>query len=470
MPVPPVPAMTTPAVPSSAHLPQLAQPIVPLPAAGEPPRRPSGRVPLPPPRQQARDTAPDAGLEQAFAARSDGESIVSGTEATVAAPPRPAPEVAELSTKALAEGADQLRTQWRLRRPTFPTRVFTPPDVTAMPKCPHSGLVAQARYTVAVLRARRVRRKAIAQLELGVVQETTALELVLGDLGRAARAAGVSNKALDEENNAITRAEQARETHGQKSVEITTRRNDEMARSSEVEHERLTQVSDAERRLAAAEREYERLDGERRKLRDHAKELGSRAAAYEKSATKREQEAARLGASDAATQLRHTVEQHRREAGILHSEHQEIDRKLAVIETPLGQARDAVRVARAELDSAKANLRDAREGHRQRLVELDAEQARNTAAFSQADGEIQRRLVTLGTLMNLHRLPAPDTEELFARVDRLKSMISAHAGEIEHLGNQRDGYDRPTFYRGIIAWCAALVVLFALVTLILVVT
>lgn len=336
-----------------------------------------------------------------------------------------------------------------------------------MPERPDFGFWALAHYTVAVINGRRVRSKAIAQLGLGVVQETTALDLVLGDLGRASRAAGSDHKALEDENAAITSAEQARERCGHKSVEITTRRNEEVSRASEIEHERLMGVSDAERRLAAAEREFERLEAERRKLRENAKEVTRRAAAYEKAGLKRESEAAKLGASDAAVELRRSADHHRREAALLQGQRQDIDRKLALLETPLGAAREAVRTGRSDLEAAKANLRDAREGHRQRLVELDAEQARNTAAFSQADSEIQRRLVTLGTLVNLHRLPDPDMAELFARIDRLKAMIAAHANEIEHLASQRDGYDRPSFYRGIIVWSAAVVVLFTIVAIIL---
>ena len=50
-----------------------------------------------------------------------------------------------------------------------------------------------------------------------------------------------------------------------------------------------------------------------------------------------------------------------------------------------------------------------------------------------AQAEIHRHEVTLGTLINLHRIEDPDFHDLYARMDRLRSAIGARGAEIDRL-------------------------------------
>src|SRR5204862_8156271 len=99
------------------------------------------------------------------------------------------------------------------------------------------------------------------------------------------------------------------------------------------------------------------------------------------------------------------------------------------LERPITEANARLDAAKAELDAAKRSLNDAREGHGHRLAELDAEQKRKGREVGLAEAEIQRRLVTLGTLVNLNRVEDPSFPELYQRIDRLRSAITARTTE-----------------------------------------
>jgi len=153
------------------------------------------------------------------------------------------------------------------------------------------------------------------------------------------------------------------------------------------------------------------------------------------------------------------------EAAVLEPERQDLDRRLATLERPISEATAKLDAAKAELDAAKRSLNDAREGHTHRLAELDAEQKRKAREVALAESEISRRLVTLGTLVNLNRIEDPSFVELYERIDRLRGAITARTTEIEKLTAEREAYDRGTLVRGLVTIGGAFVALIALIVI-----
>ncbi|HLL25911.1 MAG TPA: hypothetical protein VK427_27425, partial [Kofleriaceae bacterium] len=100
-----------------------------------------------------------------------------------------------------------------------------------------------------------------------------------------------------------------------------------------------------------------------------------------------------------------------------------------------------------------------------RLAELEAEQKRKSREIALAEAEIARRLVTLGTLVNLNRIEDPQFAELYARIDRLRSAITARTTEIEKLTAEREAFDRGTLVRGIATIAGAFVIFIALIVI-----
>jgi chromosome segregation ATPase len=328
-------------------------------------------------------------------------------------------------------------------------RPFTPPSVLPIPEVPEPGLFSAAKYSITFVRARWQRRGAIKSLAEDIKRDTDALDQILGSLGRAARGVGLDGRVFAAENAAISAAEARRGQLEQDGADLQSRKSDESSKYVDVERERTTKVTEAEAALDVAQKELNHLEGQRRSLRDKRKDVERRQRAYLKTAEDRDEEAAGAPVGDQRARMRTTAEAHRREAAALEPERQEIDRRLASLEKPIVDSTAKVDAAKGELEAARRSLDDAREGHGHRLAELEAEQKRKAKETAQAEAEILRRLVTLGTLVNLNRVERPEFADLYQRVDRLRTAIGARTTEIEKLTAERDAYDKASLWRGL---------------------
>ncbi|HEX7836439.1 MAG TPA: hypothetical protein VF469_03200, partial [Kofleriaceae bacterium] len=354
----------------------------------------------------------------------------------------------------------------RIQRPeALVDRPFAPPSVTPIPEIPEPGLINSARYTVRFARARWQRRGAIKLLGADIKKDTDALDQVLGALGGVARSAKVDGRVFFGENAAINSAEERVAQLTREHNEVDARKAEENSKFVEVERERNTKLAEAERMVDEVAKELAGLEAQRRALRDKRKELERRQKAFLKAAEDNDRQVGNHGVGDSRQELRRSAEQNRREAAALEPERQDVDRRLGAIERPIGEATAKLDAAKAELDAAKRSLADAREGHTHRLAELDAEQKRKSREIAQAEGEIARRLVTLGTLVNLNRIEDPEFEELYQRIDRLRGAITARTAEIERLTAERQAYDRGNLIRGLATIGGAILVFIALIVI-----
>lgn len=353
----------------------------------------------------------------------------------------------------------------RIQRADGTERPFTPPRVLPVPEIPEPGLVNSAKYSVKFVRARWQRRGAIKTLGSEIKQDTEALDQVLGSLGREARNAKVEGRVFSAENGAIDAAEQRMAALGTEHGEVDARKADENSKFSEVERERNTKLVEAEKTVDEVQSELQHLEGQRRGLRDKRKELERRQRTYLKNAEDNDRQAGSAQLGDARQDLRRSAEGHRKEAAAIEPERQDHDRKLASLERPIGEATARLDAAKAELDAAKRSLTDAREGHVHRLAELDAEQKRKSREIGLAEAEIQRRLVTLGTLVNLNRIELVAFAELYERIDRIRGAITARTTEIEKLTAEREAYDRGSLVRGLSTIGGAFVLFITLIVI-----
>lgn len=337
----------------------------------------------------------------------------------------------------------------RIHRPeALADRPFTPPSVSPIPEIPEPGLINSARYAIRFWRARWQRRGAIKTLGTDIKRDTDALDQVLGALGGVARTAKVDGRVFSGENSAITAAEERVALLTREHNDVDARKAEENSKFVDVERERNTKLGEAERMVEEAQKELAQLETQRRNLRDKRKELERRQKAYLKAAEDDDRRSGNTELGDARADLRRSAEQNRREAAALEPERQDNDRKFSALERPISEATAKLDAAKAELDAAKRSLADAREGHTHRLDELDAEQKRKAREIAQAEAEIARRLVTLGTLVNLNRVEDPQFAELYQRIDRLRGAITARTTEIEKLTAERGAYDRGNVVRG----------------------
>jgi len=337
--------------------------------------------------------------------------------------------------------------------------------VDPLPEPPDGGLVASARYSIGFLRGVWQRRAAVRSLHEQIRADTTALDGFLGALGRMVRQLRLDNRSLAAENRAIDEAEDRRSKAELDSDELVRRLEEENQRFAEQELDRENKLAEAGAALDRASKELDSLEAQRRALRDKRKTIERQQRAYVRTAEEREADAGKATGEEDREHLRQAAVDLRREAAALDPERQDLDRRLGALEKPASQAAARVEALRGEQESIRRTLHDLREGHRHRLSEIEAEQGRRGRDVSTAEAEIGRRLVTLGTLLNLNRIERPEFDELYARVDQLRNAIGARTQEIDRLIAERGAYDRGSVLRGIAILALVLVVLTTAVVL-----
>jgi hypothetical protein len=480
---PPPPGAAQPGVMvTSAGFPPVARAPAPAPT-GDDAARGLATALSPSPAAQRREPPPPEPVESSGLPSGLGRRKLDAPTPAPAATPAPAPTAyprasADLMRDAglpVALAIDATRSRddgiepppTRIHRPeALVDRPFAPPKVSPVPEIPEPGLVPSARYTFRFVRARWQRRGAIKLLGADIKKDTDALDQVLGALGGMARTAKVDGRVFFGENAAINAAEDRVAVVSREHNDVDARKVEENSKFVDIERERNAKLGEAERMVDEAQKELAQLEAQRRNLRDKRKELERRQKAYLKAAEDNDKQsgATELG-GDQRQELRRAADESRREAAALEPERQDVDRRLAGIDRPISEVAARLDAAKAELDAAKRSLADAREGHTHRLAELDAEQKRKAREIAQAEGEIARRLVTLGTLVNLNRIEDPRFTELYDRIDRLRGAITARTTEIEKLTAEREAYDRGTLVRGVSVLGGAVVIFIALIVI-----
>jgi hypothetical protein len=343
---------------------------------------------------------------------------------------------------------------------------FKVPVLMPIPNVPEAGLLRALKYTINFERAKWQRRGAIKTLREQMRQDTGMLDGILGALGKQARSLGIESKPLESENRAIQEAENRRKTADHECSELSNRQAEENSKFADMEAERLAKVSDAETSLEAAQSQLGGHEAERKGLRDKRKTIENRKKGYLKAAESREADGSKEDGK-LRLEMRQGAQSLRSDAAELDKERQDIERRVVALEKPITQLTARVGALKSDLDAAKRALTNLREGHRHRLAEIEAEQGRKSRELAQSEAEIQRREVTLGTLVNLNRIERPEFADLYERIDTLRGGIGARSNEIDKLSAEREAYDKASRVRGAIVLAGMVVAFLAFLAIIM---
>jgi hypothetical protein len=452
------------------------------PVAPEPPEAEAEPVAPEPP--EAADSQDAAARDDEPAAVESSNTVASPSQRAITAdapspesaehwpaPKRPEPEydphdwTAEENRRATTESKEHTLPKPPPTRVTASTDVgsYRPIPVDPIPEVPEAGLFPAVRYVVSFTKANWQRRSAIKKLKSKIAESTSSLDEVLGRLGAEVRALEIREPALESENQAIDMAEKRRERSDHECAELSNRQAEENSKYAEIEQERQAKVAEAESILEKAENELGSNEAQRRSLRDKRKIIERKQKGYLKAAEEREASAEKEPLGDTRAELRKAAEDLRRDAAQLDPERQDIERRATALEKPISQSMAKVEALKAELDSARRSLNDAKEGHRLRLAEIVAEQGRKSRELAQAEAEIQRRLITLGTLVNLNRIERPEFDHHYGDIDKLRGAIGSRSNEIDRLTAEREAYDKGSIIRGLLVLGAIFVVLLTII-------
>ncbi|MCP4447171.1 MAG: hypothetical protein GY811_17755 [Myxococcales bacterium] len=355
----------------------------------------------------------------------------------------------------------------QMARPVVLSQPFKAADVAPIPPVPEAGLLAALKYTVSFASARWQRRGAIGDLRGQISKDTGILDGILGTLGRHTRSLGLENKALEAENKAIDGAEDRRKTAEHSCSELSNRQAEENSKFAGSEGDRQGKVAEADSELEVAQTELGALEAQRRDLRDQRKTIENRQKGYLKAADSRDADSEKQESREKREELRNAATTLRKDAELLTEERLDIDRRYDALEQPQSQLNSRVDALKSDRDAAKGSLTDLREGHRHRLAEIDAEQGRKSRELAQAEAEIERRYVTLGTLVNLNRIERSEFIGIYEQIDSLRGAIGARSNEIDKLSAERQAFDKSSLILGACVLGGAVLLVLALLAILL---
>lgn len=363
--------------------------------------------------------------------------------------------VAANSTLSTRQEAPSSQAQWRTTqqpraqqpRAHQPVDIERPP-VVPMPDLPGPGILDAAKYAMAVTRARWQRRSARKTLERDNERDRAEIERAIHTLGEKARELDLRDPVLAKENQAIDHAEDKRADIERACDEISNRKAEEDSAFASIEAEHRSKESRLEAERDAIQREIDDLEARRRGAEDKLDTVRRQQRGYLRAAEQRDEQAGRAPMGESRSALRRASEDLRRDAAILDTEKNDLERRLAELERPLSQAMAKKETIVAKLDDARSALRDARDTYKQQLSELEDKQNERSKELSDTEADIGRHLTTLGTLVNLHRLEHEQLSPLYRHIDDLRSAIGARSTESDRLDLERDTYDRESHKRG----------------------
>jgi len=338
--------------------------------------------------------------------------------------------------------------------------------VMPMPRVPNAGNPFKlAWYVIQVFRAVSQRRRAIKWMQKDIVSQQESLDGVLGMLGKTACELKLDMPAFAEEMRAINAAEQRREGAAGQLEGLADKRAKEDDRFSE----QIAQLKDVHsgKLLAhnAAEKTLRALQDQRQKLRDEVGQLEGKMKAYHRSSEDKEGAAGR--AEDAAVRaaLRREADSLRNEARRLEGPRDAAQRAMGEIAKPLSEAERNFDTTQKEEADAKAGVVAAQRHHDQIIGEITAQQNQESTQRANAEREIARHHVTLGTMVNLHRVDKPELKPLYERVDTIRRGINGLEAEIEHLKAEKYARDKNTMIKGTVSLAGGLVLLVIIIIL-----
>lgn len=385
----------------------------------------------------------------------EGDRPKSSQSAIPALPPPPTPQAAPQATPSSLRSSPLEATPLQPARPvTASLPVRLPPSATAempvIPAAPPSpSILGAVRYLWPVARGLLARRKEGARIRKSLVVVQQSLDGILLRLGRVAFEEKLRAPHLSEEMALLRQADERRAYALSQTTQLVTVRRTE-------EQRRGTQEGDLQQAIDTLSREAEKLDGE---LRQRAAERRRAQAELSRidddlrrlARTAEEADArAQQAQGPAASQARAQADSARGQAEALRPQREARQRDAEALEEPIDQLTQALALTRSELGLRRQELTRQRAEKEKLLAELDADMGRSQAEQEAAEREMQQRMMTVGTLINLHREAGPRYEPLYQQIDEIKAQLTAYEATLARLDTESISYDQEAVQKALL--------------------
>jgi hypothetical protein len=346
-----------------------------------------------------------------------------------------------------------------------------------MPAPPAAAdMLGAVMYLLPLGRAVWARQRAQKVVREQLYGDQRLLDVALGDLGRVAREEQVDVPPIRDELHRVMEQEARRTQSDNESARVDMSVSNERERFAADEHERKATIAALESRA----RELEgNLRDQRAARATHAAEqarIEGKIRAAEKRAAQAEARARKAdvtppekgGGPNTAANARREAEAARRESAGFVPDRDAARDRVEELEQPIVDLTRQLDESRDSLKGQRLALAEAQTAHQRTVAAMGEEKRQAEDARNAAERELSQRFVSVGTILNLHRVEGPRFTSLYQRLDQLKAAVTGREATLVRLQRERRAYDRGAVQRGALILGAALGGLI-LVTVILIV-
>ncbi len=329
-----------------------------------------------------------------------------------------------------------------------------PPTLARLPLIPASpsspGLLDSLIYLIPVAQGVWARRREQARIRGGLFEVQQSLDVVLLGLGRDAYEERLATPQVAEEMDLVRQAEERREQ--------ATRHSDRLQKRRSVEEQRLgTLIAEQQQAIHTLSTEADRLEGElRQRARARRTQLGDVSRIDEvlrKLARVAESSDARARAAkepQAASQARARGDSARGQAEALLPQRETALREIGLLDGPIVQLTQDLGRTRSELGLRKKELLRQQSDKEKLLTGIDADLKLCQAEQEAAEREMQQRMMTIGTVVNLTRPHGTRYVPHYGRVDEIKGRLMEAESLVAQLDTESDLYDEKSVQKGLV--------------------
>lgn len=333
------------------------------------------------------------------------------------------------------------------RSAPIPLRPMAPIPVS--PSSP--GALSAVLYLVPVARGLAERRREQARIRKLLQVEQQSLDGILSQLGRAAHEERLDLPPLTDETTLLRQAEDRRDRAQRQIAQLSVRKTTEEQRAS-------AHSAESRRAIDRLSGEANHLEAELRQRADHRRRHQAELARLDgilrtlsRTAELADQRAAeRAHDPQAASQARAQGDSARGQAEALYPQRDAAQREVAQTEGPIAELTEKLGAVRSELGLVRQDLQRHEQDQAKLMQALDEDLKLQHAEREAAEREMQQRMMTVGTLVNLNRAGGTRFAPLYQQVDDVKGRLSGYESALARLDTESESIDRHAVQRGLI--------------------
>jgi hypothetical protein len=328
------------------------------------------------------------------------------------------------------------------------TGVVMLPQIPAAPET--RSVLSSVIYLWPVSQGIWSRRREGARIRRNLVTVQQSLDGLLLQLGKVAFDENAASPPLLDEMTLLKQAEERRD----RAIKQTTHLME--VRSAE-EQRRAALEADQGQAIAALTRQAEGLDNELRQLADQRRQqlaeiarIDAELRRLQRAAEQADGRARKAQDPQAASQARAQADSARGQAEALQPHREGAAQQARALDEPIQALTQQLGGVRSELGLRQKELLRQQEEKAKILQALDADIRLNQAERAAAEDEMQQRLMTVGTLVNLYRNTGARYQPLYQQVDEIRAQLAAYEATLARLQTESMSYDRQAVQKGLL--------------------